>query len=175
MPRRDGEAGLERLDRVVERLLGLLQILVVGQRQALHDRQQRDQVADRRGPTCRATARRCRGSSSAASGRAAEQYASPIRTKPNSAVDHSTSSSPRRDRWTWASAQRGDQLDREVAVADGVERVVRDAGEARARRRRARDRSAASCRPARRSRAADSSARRAASTIRPRSRSSISS
>ena len=67
-------------------------------------------------------------------------YASARRRKPNSSLDHSTISSPRRERCT--CVERGDEqrLGHEVAVGDRVERVVEAARRTRARPRCRRDR-----------------------------------
>ena len=56
-----------RVRRVEQPLLVLLQIAVVGHRQALQQRQQRDQIADHPRPSCRASAPRRPDFSSAAS------------------------------------------------------------------------------------------------------------
>ncbi len=48
---------------------------------------------------------------------------------PNSSVDHSTSSSPIRDRWTPKQGQVEEGLGHEVAVGHGVEGVLEPAGE----------------------------------------------
>ena len=95
---RRGEAEPQRVDGVEEVLLVLLEVLVVGQRQRVQDAVQRGEVRRRR-------AAPCARSSSAASGfffcGMIEQplvQASDSSTKPNSSLDHSTSSAPRRER-----------------------------------------------------------------------------
>ncbi len=62
-------------------------------------------------------------------------YASARRRKPNSSVDHSTISSPSRERCTWVSGGDEQRLRDEVAVGDGVERVLERTARTRARPR----------------------------------------
>ena len=75
------------------------------------------------------------------------ENASATRTNPNRGFDHQVSSSARRLRWTIASAAAASELDDEVAVRDGVERVRRDRRRSRAPRPSSRGR-AGSPRPA---------------------------
>ncbi len=89
---------------IEHRLLVLLQVLAVGERQALEDDQQRVEV-------CRSPGRSWPRTSSAASGlrfcgmiELPLENSSAIRTKANCGVDQRTSSSARRDRWTAAIA-----------------------------------------------------------------------
>ena len=92
-------AQLERVDRVEQVLLVLLQVLVVGQRQAVqHAVERRSGGATIRGAFAR--------SSSAASGfffcgmmLEPDAHASASSQKPNSSLDQSTISAPSRDRW----------------------------------------------------------------------------
>ena len=65
-PARRLQAQVERVDGVEQVLLVLLHVLVVGQREAVHDAVERRQVRRRRAAPSRAAARRRRGSSSAA-------------------------------------------------------------------------------------------------------------
>ena len=97
---RAGEVGARREDR----RLVLLEVAVVGERQALDGREQPGQAPDRSARPCRARARRRRGSASAASSTSPVAASSPSRAKPNSAVVQSTSSSPIRERWTKQTA-----------------------------------------------------------------------
>ena len=78
----------------------------------------------------RAAARPRRGSSSAASGSSPEANESDTRQKPNSAVDQSTISAPSCDRCAGAGGRGAQVVEHEVAVRDGVERVLGDAAEA---------------------------------------------
>ena len=65
------------------------------------------------------------------------EYASARRRKPNSSVDHSTISSPRRERCTCVSVGDEQRLGDEVAVGHRVERVLERGARSRARWRRA--------------------------------------
>ncbi len=67
-----------------------------------------------------------------------ELHASGSSQKPNSALDHSTSSAPRRERCVAQVAAAREVVEHEVAPGDGVDRVRRDLVEARARARAAR-------------------------------------
>ena len=69
-------------------------------------------------------------------------------TKPKRGLDHSTSSSAKRDRCTMIERGGGLELDREVAVGDGVERIGAQCRRSPARARRARGRSGTTCRRA---------------------------
>ena len=64
--RRSRSVSAQRVDGVEQRLLVFLVVLVVGERLALHQREQRDQMADDARRSCRARAPARRGSSSAA-------------------------------------------------------------------------------------------------------------
>ena len=81
-------------------------------------------------------------------------YASASRTNPNSSVDHSTISSPIRERCTCVSASDEQRLGDEVAIGDRVERVLERARELELGRDRRRDRAAGSTPRARPHRAA---------------------
>ena len=92
------EAELERVDRVEEVLLVLLHVLVVGERQRVHARRAAP-------PRCAATRGAFARSSSAASGfffcgmmLEPDVNESPSSRNPNSSLDHSTISAPRRER-----------------------------------------------------------------------------
>ena len=127
-----GEAELERVDGVEEVLLVLLQVLVVGQRQRVHHAVQRARWPTTRGALAR--------SSSAASGfffcgmideplvhasrqlDEAELLAGP---------EHELGAQPRE---VGRAGRRGaEEVEDEVAVGDGVDRVRRDARRSRAR------------------------------------------
>ena len=66
---------------------------------------------------------------------------SPSSRKPNSSLDHSTISAPEPRQVHRADRRRAQVVEHEVAVGDGVERVLDDAVEAEL----ARDRVAAAC------------------------------
>jgi hypothetical protein len=59
-----------------------------------------------------------------------EAKASETSQKPNSSLDHRTISPPRRDRWVRQVAPAGEEVEHEVAVRDGVDRVLGDGREA---------------------------------------------
>ena len=153
------------VDGVEERRLVLLQVAVVGERQALQRGQQRDQVAEHAARSCRAPARRRRGSSSAASSSCRSRRRRAASTKPNSLdrPEHELLGEPRRGARR-AIARGGEELDDEVAVGDRVEavaaltrakpssRATQRAVERERRCRRARRRRAAARRRARGSR-----------------------
>ena len=154
-PRHGAEGQADLVDGVEQRLLVLLQVAVVGERQALQHGQQPGQVADQRGRPCPGPARRCRGSSSAASSTSRWRSASSRRAKPNSSLVHSTNSSPMRDRWM-ADAGSGRTAPRPRSRGRRRRRgeLSKTPAKPRSAAGDARDRAAATSRPARRRRAA---------------------
>ena len=126
-PGHDRERGVERGDRGEQRRLVLLEVALVRERQPLEQREHRGERADHAAPSGRGRARPGRGSSCWASSRSPVENASATRTNPNRGFDHQVISSASRERWTIASAAAASDLDDEVAVAHGVERVARDA------------------------------------------------
>ena len=83
-----------------------------------------------------------------------EAHASDTSQKPNSSLDHSTISAPRRDRCVAQVAAARQEVEHEVAVGDRVDRVRRHARRSPARARAATGRCRSSRRPARPRRAA---------------------
>ena len=144
-PRQHGreraQRGERRVRRVEHRLLVLLEVAVVGERQALHHRQHGD-------AGCRRCGRLLPRTSSATSGfffcgmiELPVENSSGNSTKPNSAVAQSIRSAQSRERCTKRIDVGGEKLGDEVAIGDGVDRVLRDAVKAElARDERAIDR-----------------------------------
>ena len=103
------EAELDRVDRVEQRLLVLLEVLRVGERQRVQNPEQGRERGARPAATWPAGARPRRGSSSAASGSSPEENASSGSQKPNSLArpDHDLGAEPREVRRADASPRTG--------------------------------------------------------------------
>ena len=158
-PAMAARARRDLVDRVEQRLLVLLQVAVVRERQALERGEEPGEVADRAGRPCPGPARRCRGSSSAA---ASSCRSRTRRRGGGSRTPRSTTArSPRRAARgaRRASARSNSASATKSRSRHRVERVLERARRSRGRRRCRRGRAAATSRPARRRRAARRRAR----------------
>ena len=132
MPVGRGEAQLERVGGLEHRHLVLLHVLAIGERQALHHRQQRDQRAveppglgaHQLGGVGVALLRHDR----AAGG---EGVAQRDKAEPVAAPEHDLLGKARQMRA--GERRRGEEFDREIAVGDGIERICRRPVEAQRR------------------------------------------
>ena len=128
-PPRRGEAELERVGRVEEVLLVLLQILVVGERQGVHDPEQRavmggDARRLRAQELGRVRVLLLRHDRRAARPRVAQGHEPELLARPQHDLGAEAAQVHR------AGRRRAEVVEDEVAVGDGVDRVRRDAREA---------------------------------------------
>ena len=133
-PGHDGEGRLERRDRAEQRRLVLLEVALVGQRQALEQRQHRRDRADHRGRPAADELGRVGVLLVGHHRRAGrERVGDPDEPEPRVRPPGHLLRQPAEVHHR--QGRRGQQLDDEVAVGDGVERVRRDAVEAELRGR----------------------------------------